>query len=170
MKSWYAFITNTSDVKNQPKIQFLALRSLFIFHITREQLAIQARRSHHRVSHLNCSKGWRSFAKILKSSKIGETAFTKGFFLPFYWSPWFGWNGVNGCFRGCQIRNRCENWTRIAQRLGLSSIYWHHYCYVIHELKADICCKWSNLRNKQISFKHDNACPHSSEFTTAMTS
>ncbi len=46
----------------------------------REQLAIQARRSHHGVSHLNCSKGWCSFAKILKSSKIGENAFTKGFF------------------------------------------------------------------------------------------
>ncbi len=36
--------------------------------LSREQLAIQARQSHHDVAHLNCSKGWCSFAKILKSS------------------------------------------------------------------------------------------------------
>ncbi len=45
-----------------------------------EQLTIQAQWSYHGVSHLNCSKGWCSFAKILKSSKIGENAFAKGFF------------------------------------------------------------------------------------------
>ncbi len=48
--------------------------------LSREQLAIQAWRSRRRVSHLNCSKRWCPFAKILKSSKLGENAFTKGFF------------------------------------------------------------------------------------------
>ncbi len=47
-------------------------------------LAIQARRFHHRVSHPNCSKGWCPFVKILRSSKISENAFTKGLFLSFY--------------------------------------------------------------------------------------
>ncbi len=55
--------------------------------ISREQLVIQAQRSHHCVSHLNCSKGWCPFAKILKSSKTDENTFIKGFFLPFYWNP-----------------------------------------------------------------------------------
>ncbi len=36
--------------------------------LSREQLALQARRTHHCISHLNCSKGWCSSAKILKSS------------------------------------------------------------------------------------------------------
>ncbi len=48
--------------------------------LSQEQLAIQARRSHHGVSHLNCSKGWCSSAKILKLSKICESGFNKRFF------------------------------------------------------------------------------------------
>ncbi len=46
---------------------------------SQEQLAIHARQSHHRVSHLNCSKGRCPFAKIFKLFKIGENSFIKGF-------------------------------------------------------------------------------------------
>ncbi len=48
--------------------------------LSREQLATQAWRSHHGIPQPNCSKGWYSFAKILKSFKIGKNAFTKRFF------------------------------------------------------------------------------------------
>ncbi len=50
-------------------------------------MAIQNRRSHHDVSHLNCSKGWSSFAKIFKSSKTSENAFAKGFFSTILLKP-----------------------------------------------------------------------------------
>ncbi len=48
--------------------------------LSREQLAIQALQSHHRVFHLNCKKGWCPFVKILKSSKMDKNALTKGHF------------------------------------------------------------------------------------------
>ncbi len=34
-----------------------------------------------------------------------------------------------------------------------------YYCYVLRKLKADICCKWSDLRSEQIFFTHDNRYP-----------
>ncbi len=122
-----------------------------------EHLTIQARWSHHGVSHLNCSKGWWSLAKILKSSKVSENAFTKEFFFCHFMEvPWFGWNSVYGCFRGCQIRVHCENWSRI-------TFGWlrYHFCTKIGPILRMICCMgsvtslsrfWSNYVKGWVTF------------------
>ncbi len=52
----------------------------------------------------------------------------------------------------------------IPKGVNLNSAY---YYKVLCELKADICRKQSDLKNEQISFIHDDAYPHSSEFTMA---
>ncbi len=45
----------------------------------------------------------------------------------------------------------------------MNSVYYR----VLRKLKADICCKQSNLRNEQIFFLYDNSHPHFSEFIVA---
>ncbi len=52
----------------------------------------------------------------------------------------------------------------IPKGVNMISVY---YCKVLHELKANDHHKWSDLRNEQIFFMHDNAHSHSSEFMTA---
>ncbi len=106
--------------------------------LAREQLAIRAQQSHHRVSHLNCSKGWCPFVKIFKSSKICENGFTKGFFLPFYWNPliWTKWR--LWLFSRCQIHTRCENWSRIIFRWSR-----YHFCTKIGAVFRMVCCTGS---------------------------
>ncbi len=73
----------------------------------------------------------------------------RDFFCHFIEVPWFGWNNIYGCFRGCQIRIRCVNWSKIIY--GWSK---HHFCMKTgHILRMVYCtssvtlplCFWSNF-------------------------
>ncbi len=83
--------------------------------------------------------------KSLKNANVGKSA--GKLMVIFFWD-----------FQGALL-TYC-----IPKDVNVNSLY---YCKVLHELKADICRKQSNLRNEQIIFIYDNADPHFSEFTMA---
>ncbi len=73
----------------------------------------------------------------------------RDFFCHFIEAPWFGWNGIYGCFRGRQIPISCENWSRTI--FGWSR---HHFCTKIGPILQMICstgsvtsssCFWLNF-------------------------